>query len=370
MYGDVMSLIQTVLIYLILSTAAFATNERLFFSIIGTHGNKPSSFYSLDGGNEWKYSSEPPNYGELESIVCSNTGKSCIALGIDHPPAYKRIAVGFYSRDGGKSWKASQDFPDTESLLDINSLACDAAALHCIALANAFDTNLIVAFTTSNGGETWNKILTPPANIANALINSVACDKSGTHCEAIGNSEYSAFTYSSDDGGKNWMLSNEFTGSYEKQIHLNKLAAGEKDAFVVIGSLKNKYEENPIGFISTDGGKHWKISQIQTSPDKYKAHTLLTDISCSTDNRCVAVGEDYSNSSISYISNDGGETWRFSKKFPPSSLPDSGLISVKCSNDMKRCVSISLYQVYYSIDGGDTWELSYYLPNFNPNAVG
>ena len=277
-------------------------------------------------------------FSTLNRTSCDLTGLLCTAAGTYRRGVTSSTTVSngiaplsYTSTNGGQSWVLSTSYlplpadglTGANAISTINYLLCDATGLHCTA-TGYYTKGLSPSYTVSNGtaplsytsanaGRTWAFVNMPlPADAltgaqAVSRVSSTTCDPTGQNCSAVGfytrgvAAGYTVLNgsaplgYTSANGGQTWALSNQ--GS----------------------SL-------PL--------------PANAALDSTSLNTQLTSVYCGlTGLQCVAVGiynyllsKNYDDLPLSYASTDGGKTWGLSDTLPlasdSDSIPDSGLLGV------------------------------------------
>lgn len=111
---------------------------------------------------------------------------------------------------------------------------------------------------------------------------------------------------------------------------------------------------------TTSRGASWKLEAEASGP-------ALTDVSCPTTSRCMAVGDSPGHSGAILTSVNGGSSWHTA----PFPQPSSDLYSVSCGNS-EHCVAVGVEGTYphfrVVIDETANWASSW-NPEDTPKSV-
>jgi hypothetical protein len=127
------------------------------------------------------------------------------------------------STDGGESWTQSPMLPappsNTSVNAHLNGVSCSSTGLQCVAVgfsATAIET-FFVTYTSTDGGMNWvlSTTLPPAQGAGNNQLNGVFCDGTGLQCVTVGmfdnGGSPSGAIFVSNDGGVNWALPTTYT---------------------------------------------------------------------------------------------------------------------------------------------------------------
>ena len=329
----------------------------------------PLSDTSLNNGVTWTASTTPPPIGSgsggLNGVACSNGGDICTAVGTDGNNSYP---ISYTSTDGGVTWIASVTQPPVavsgrSFLIDV---ACSRVGTVCAAIG--IDTNNDTPYSciSSDGGINWALSTTqPPTNASGqGFLLGIACSSNGLVCTTVGtDGDLIPISYTSSDGGVTWLASitqPPVNGSGGGQLY-GVACSNNGLSCTAVGNDGNGL---PLSYISSDGGVTWMASTTQP-PVNSSGQGYLYGVACATNGMmCTAVGSELYGAPISYISSDGGVTWRASTTPPPVNGSASGFLArVVCSANGLTCTAVGYdgNQVplsYTTLDGGDTWVAS------------
>ncbi|MDF1646926.1 MAG: hypothetical protein P1U61_08125 [Legionellaceae bacterium] len=172
------------------------------------------------------YSTQPT----LNSVVCDNTGKTCIAAGFffagGNFPDGKSPGLIAKTTDTGASWDTQIiDVPDVSvsgtsaQILTLYGVSCSASMQQCVAAGflSYFGSNVAripVTYTSSDTGSTWilsDPLPTPPDRSYITQLQSVSCDATGMRCTTVGSTSdnssekpQDSIIYTTTDGGIDW----------------------------------------------------------------------------------------------------------------------------------------------------------------------
>lgn len=326
--------------------------------------------YDTLGGNVWRLlisaTSLPTAYDSMGMLVSS----SCANSGSGNPDSYC-VAVGSYTAgtsgvDGTiplayRTTRAGLtngyviEYPiTTEELSDFNSghfasVSCNAAT--CVAAGGYYANNpppqngitfSPLAATSSDAGQTWSYTMdsTTPSNPTDYL-------------------------YSNGFNNVNCSLNQQGTGS-ETCIAVGSYTTVSSSPFIA-----------PLIAVSVDAGLTWNYNLDSSTagfPTAQAYSGVFNSVSCSgiSSLNCVAVGSYQTSESFSSKkllmanSSDGGNTWTYVMRTPPSGIPTSFYSSVSCGAITPTCMAVgtgydpqqnTLGLIDLSTDGGQTWTL-------------
>ncbi len=240
---------------------------------------------------------------------------------------------------------------DSMTASTMHGIACPSATV-CYASAAQ---GIIVG--TTNGGRTWNSLLSG----VDAGVWAISCPSAG---RCIAGSESSFHILLTRDGGRTWDLAyqppltsndqfdSDGTNNYYFRGMYGATCATASTCFIVgtIGHI----------FRTADGGAHWSIQAGEygqaTQASGTSRQSIMSDVSCLSASVCYAVGF-ICNCSVPYhvltagaiaVSTDGGRSWR-------SRTVANVIQSVNCL-DVRTCVAVGLNGVILrTTDGGRTW---------------
>ncbi|MGH9169931.1 MAG: hypothetical protein ACRD0Z_03545 [Acidimicrobiales bacterium] len=262
----------------------------------------------------------------FSQIACP-TADDCLVLGVD---AFSSEPVEWGTTNGGVSWHESTgSWPDdgewgdgsrtdpTVPDLDLSNLACSDPQ-HCVALMQSNGVGAAYAFSTTNGGASWQAGTQLGTNAlvceadgwcaggqgfvsSNAGasfrplvgpvggLNDVACTGSAFCLALGGNVELSPLiSLTTADGGKSWALGGSGTGGVGPALSCG--APGSCDAGL---------------FYTADGGVVWQQALLPS-------WLVVRAVSCTTSS-CLLVGDDTRGKASAYSiwrSRSGGRSWQ------------------------------------------------------------
>ncbi|MCA3214769.1 MAG: hypothetical protein ING39_05035, partial [Burkholderiales bacterium] len=265
--------------------------------------------------NGWCYRSPTPQGGDLTGLVLPDSNLS---------PDAPVVAVGYgtvlESNDFGANWTLR--FPTPR--LDFRSLARrpDASLLVAPVAANTAQAVSGGLYASSNGGATWNTVLSVTAP---NTVNDIAFADNSVGV-AVGTG-----IWRSTDGGVSWAQVS--TAAYMPPETLLRVTARGSTVLAVgeVGSILR----------STDGGASWN----RVRPGVYGER--LVDVSLNGNGRAVAVAE---NTTKIWVSTDGGASWVERSTLP---FPNARAGAIDLNN---RIVVLSgLTLTFISDDLGLSW---------------
>lgn len=275
------------------------------------------TYTTQDGGLSWSkplvLPLPPSVYNQkgfvMARITCDDSGVSC------------KIAGGFYgdevapllytTKDAGHQWKLITSLQEPDGTLahftQLNSIACDANGVFCMAVGSAYTQDLIWGFiysikpliyTTEDSGESWNSPITLSVDDADAelynFLLDVACSETDRRCSVFGanfdsdSQTAKYFSVMTNNGGLNWEKQRVVTlSSSGSQIYSLDCDAKVMSCSIVGFSRAGSGVYKPVIYNTSNGGENW----TRDTQFKFPQFSALSDIFCSkVDGRCVAVG--------------------------------------------------------------------------------
>jgi photosystem II stability/assembly factor-like uncharacterized protein len=326
-------------------------------------GNAVGLFSSSDRGKVWagpSGSAFPGNADESPFAVACTTARSCsvstVFVGSGEPPRYPLISS---TSNGGRSWHGSSVANGGSA--GGGAIAC-ANPSDCWVLGTDFSP--VEVFSTVDAGAMWSghTFAAPSATPSSRSVgvdgpgNSISCPTT-SDCAALGLDAVGITR--TTDGGRTWIPATVVapTGTFVDGIDCPVAST----CWAVGGSGTILTPEPAAVLLSTDGGARWKSQPVPVGVE------ALTDISCATARRCVAVGvADFGSSEPSGVeivsTDDGGATWL--TRPVPSGI--GSLVAISCPN-ASLCVAVGSATTpsfaveasgtaIISTDGGVSWE--------------
>lgn len=362
---------------------------------------------------------------KLLDLSCSATHMQCAAIGIKYE-GYNHFPISYTSNDNGQSWiRKKMPLPiDLDGKVALAGVKCDEHGMQCVVVGSYVDSKLynsnLISYKSTDGGNNWELFAKFPSSSTFNHLASVACNYIDSNCIAVGTQTITAPTYTiqplsyvSSSGGLNWEVSENLpmpdAQGYDIQAYpYNSFCSKDGLHCIIVGAAfythheKNKRgkdvvvsEQNPIGYISNDGGRKWELSSPFPLPKDAihnKADTYILDVkhyptkvTCDdTGARCITVGiysayeSGIKHLPLAYASNDGGRSWNVSGPF---NLPKGwewdygqGFSDVACDSTGGKCVVIGAIREtkinsrekpvnFLTTDGGLHWAIYQNFPN-------
>ena len=293
----------------------------------------PLSYTSNDGGNDWTISSPMPlPAGAISTIIykaaCDSTKTMCTTVGQFYNGSHDS-PISYTSSNGGGSWALSSSLPAIPGgAVDayLYDVSCNTSGGNCIAVGSYYTGTIFlpIAYKSSNGGNTWvtNVAFSTPGGSTFTSLQSIACSSTGSMCTAVGyynnGTNNLPIAYTSSNGGNSWVISSAFPpapGGASQNHYLNSVACNSAgNQCSAVGYYSNGTNYFPLSYTSTNGGSAWSLSTTLPPTPVGATYTLLNGITChSTGGSCIAVGY-YTAGSTSYpliyMSSNGGVTWK------------------------------------------------------------
>jgi len=315
--------------------------------VMGTLFDKAKGkiFKTEDGGNNWRCVWEGDNLVRFILFNPSNPQILYASTGIWDREAYNDEGVGVLkSTDGGETWvQINNGIPNSGGNRFVGFLEMhpqNPDILFAAAGNNAKGDGGI--FRTTNGGESWTKVLSA-SNGASGSFTVVVISPSNPRIIYAATSF--AF-YRSDDGGDTWQM---FLKTEEGYWGPPRVRPGcPISAVVDPDDPYTLFANNYVGgnFKSTDGAATW----VDASKGYSGAH--LHDITIAADNPDIVYTIGRSGPFKSY---DGGQTWA-GIALPPASSPEWYAIALNPENRQEVLMADEFRRmIFKSQDAGNTW---------------
>lgn len=331
--------------------------------------HNPFEYYvAVASGHIWKTTNNGTtftpifdNYG-VYSIGClaiDNKNPNVVWAGTGENNSQRALGYGngvYKSTDAGKTWK-NVGLEDSRQVGKILIDPRDSDVIFVAAEGSVWgpggDRGI---YQSTNGGETWNKILEISENTGvydiefhptNPDIMYASAHQRRRHAYTkINGGPESAF-YKSTNGGADWKkISSGLPGGHLGRIGLAVSPANDNLVYAIVEAQKDKG-----GFYrSTDLGESWERMSDYTSSGQY-----YTEIFCDP----MDENKIYSMDTWSKVSEDGGKTWtKLSTK--KRHVDDHALwINPKATNHIRIGGDGGVYDSY---DAGNTWQFVGNLP--------
>jgi photosystem II stability/assembly factor-like uncharacterized protein len=256
-------------------------------------------YKSVDAGKTWAHVGLPDSsqIGRI-SIHPTNPDVAYVAA-VGHPYGPNAERGVFRTRDGGRNWQKVLFVNDKTGAADITMDPSDPQVLYATTwqvLRTPWDITSTGPggglYKSSDGGETWNKLLTglPTENLGKigVTVSPVNPQRVWATVEA----DEKGGVYRSDDGGRTWQLLNDGFNMTSRQYYYGHIFADPLDANTVYTFCAKYF------YKSTDGGKTY--TEVQTPHSDY--HDLWID---PKDHLRMVNGSD-GGAAITF---NGGRTW-------------------------------------------------------------
>lgn len=329
------------------SNIVFAGAE-ISTGILGKEFDKTKGkiYKTEDGGENWRTVWEGNNLARFVLFDPNNPEVLYASTGIFDREAYNDEGVGILkSIDGGDTWfQINNGIPNSEGNRFVGFLEMHPTESQILFAASGNNARGIGGvFRTTNGGESWEKVL------SGDVFTIVTISPSNATVVYAGSAD--GF-YRSDDGGTNWQKFSKPEGGYGPP----GIRAGFPISAVV--DPDNSYTvfaNNYMGgnFKSTDGGRSWvNSSKGYTGAD-------LHDITVDLYNPAIVYTIGRSGPFRSY---NGGEDWD-GIRFSISCSGEWYAISLNPANPNEVLMSSEFDgTIYKSIDSGNSWKTVFQHP--------
>ena len=296
---------------------AYASGRIADFAV---NPENPSEFYvGVASGNIWKtvnngitFTPIFDNYGSysIGSLAMDPNNSSVIWAGTGENNHQRALGYGdgiYKTIDGGKSWK-NMGLKESRHIGMIAIDPTNTDIVYVAAEGSAWgaggDRGL---YKTTNGGETWNRILYISENTGvnnvildprNAKVIYVTTEQRRRHVHTkIGGGPESG-VQKSEDGGKTWRkIESGLPGVHKGGMGIAISPVNPDYLYLIIEAAEDK-----SGFYrSTNRGESWERMSDHASSGQY-----YNEIYCDP----VDVNKVYSVETFSHVTEDGGKTWQ------------------------------------------------------------
>ncbi len=272
-------------------------------------------------------------YGEVTAVSCP-TSTACLAVGTaDRPHSVGLLA----QRWDGSNWTTlSTPNPTGAISSQFTGVACTSTT-SCIAVGQ-YNTLATVTETLAMrwDGKRWSILPSPNApGSAVSVLAGVAC-ASATSCFAVGRS----YVTSSDStaeltlveqwNGTTWSIVTSPNQTFALNSSLTSVACSTAAACVAVGS----YDTQLVTSTLTEqwNGSTWSIV---ASPNPSGPESALSGVTCTSTSNCVAVGFGHG----TLIERWNGTTWAIVTSVNPTGATGASLTDVSCPS-ATRCVAV------------------------------
>ena len=287
---------------------------------------------STDGGKTWK----PSNQGILSRAGNSGDAIPIFCLTID-PNAPDTVWAGtqnmrgiYKSVDGGKTWAQKDHGVVEQNGITFRGFAVDPRNSKTVYAAAEIDSSVWagaqrtgrsfvlvkgVVYKTTDGGENWTAIWRgdnlaryiwiDPRDSNVLYVSTGIFDREAANSDAIRNIPGGVGVLKSKDGGRTWRVLNEANGL--KNLYVGSLFMHPTNPDILLAATGNGSWPNEQGtYLSTDGGETWKRVQPdrRSGPAGSGDQMNAVEFAPSNPNIAYSVGPGF------YRSEDGGRTWR------------------------------------------------------------
>ncbi len=343
----------------------YAAGEVSGWVFGGGEGVKGEVYRSDDDGAHWRLIWSGDNLARYVWVDPRDSNRIYVSTGIfDRPPANADPAQGVWggvgilrSKDGGQTWEVL-DQKNGLAGLSIPSLFMHptnpdiliaAVAAPPTAPPGAFTQSGV--YVTTNGGDTWQAVLTDP-EVGMDAVEIATANPNVWYAAGHQHGNAKGVTFwRSDDAGQTWTKSYVHTQARSSNFAID-IQVDPRDPYRV---FINNYGGG--NFLSEDGGQTWV--------DASKGYTGLIVGSLAVapwDARVVFVN--------GFRSNDGGDTWG------AAATPDTPIGATyrfgprPGSGGFPTIFSTSAELLYRSDDGGQTWQTYQVIDVVAEDALG
>lgn len=217
--------------------------------------------HTENGGESWKTDTLLHLGKALHFRAISVTSSAVFVLSIESP------ALLFKSGDQGRNWKLVYREDDAAAFYDAMQFWDDQNG---IAMGDPTD-GCISIITTSDGGETWQKL--PCSQLPAAVTGEAAFAASNSNIALYGDNAWivtggaKARVLHSPDKGAGWTVTQSPIKEGGQMTGIYSVAFWDDNRGIVFGGDWNEKEDNTQNkAITSDGGKTWQLISDGTGP--------------------------------------------------------------------------------------------------------
>ena len=252
-------------------------------AVTGVEG-KPMLFYmgttgggvwkTENGGSTWENISDGYFGGSIGAIEVSKSHPNIIYVGGGEVTVRGNVSPGtgmYKSVDGGRSWK-SIGLSDSRHIVRIRVHPTDPNIVYAAVLGDLFkDTEERGVYKSTNGGETWEKVLfaNSSAGAVDIILDPQNPDMIYASTWRVRRTPYDfssggegSALWKSNDGGKNWESLMENSGMPEGTIGIIGVTVSPVNPNRVWAIIEN--DKGGV-FRSDDGGDNWELTNSDRS---------------------------------------------------------------------------------------------------------
>jgi hypothetical protein len=252
---------------------------------VGIDDNYPSGFGQSWNGSEWK--AEPAlaySATSFRGISCPTTS-FCLGVGGQVEGGSTASGEAWYSFGG--SWSPEEQslpIPEGSTWSVLKGVSCTSETA-CTAVGSYVKEGNTRTLALRWNGSEWSVQTTPNPETGEAQLNSVSC-ASSTFCMATGWNEGEPFA--EHWNGSTWSIVSVPTPSPSVQTGLNSVSCTSSTNCTAVGSYTPSSGANAKTLIERWNGTSWSIVGSPNASGEYR--NMLTSVSCTSSNACIAVG--------------------------------------------------------------------------------
>jgi len=245
---------------------------------------------SVNGGTTFKSVFDLPDVQSIGAVAIDPSNSKIVWVGTGESWVRNSVSIGdgvYKSVDGGENWK-NAGLKDSEHIAKILIDPKDGNIVYACALGHLWDDNdERGVYKTSDGGQTWRKVLAGANGSTGCGMLSMAAQDPKTIYASMWDFRRQAWTFrsggpgsglfKSTDGGEHWteLTPANAKGLPEKPYGRIALAVAPSKPHVIYASIESK---NSALYRSSDGGQNWSrldASQFQVWRPFYFANLIV-----------------------------------------------------------------------------------------------
>lgn len=349
------------------SVACTATNVCTAAGDAENSSGVVATLVEVWNGTSWSVQPTPDVSGSpqnfLYGVSCSSAS-ACTAVG-----GYAQnsgLAAALSEEWNGTSWSIQATPEPTGAVAALfYGVACTPAGPCAAVGAYNGGSNVILTLADEWNGATWSLQTTPdPSGALTSSLAGVACPTTDS-CTAVGhsvNKKGVGVTLAEARNGSSWSIQVTPDVSGAQNTVLQGVACTAATACAAVGySVKDSGVATTVAQVWN--GSAWSVQKLPKIPSA--ENSVLAAVSCTTANRCTAVGQsaDSSGVAVPLAEEWDGSSWSVQVTPNPSGEVESMLNGVSCTS-AKACTAVGvsfnssgLESTLAEIWNGTTWSL-------------
>jgi hypothetical protein len=296
----------------------------------------------------WSLQSTPNATGaassSLSAVTCFS-GNSCLAIGAYF--AADGAQVPFSERWNGTAWThVPMPFPDGERQIDLPSMSC-MSSNWCMAVGSSWVPWLgLNALVEHWDGASWSIVSAPvPTNNVGSALTGVSCSATNA-CMAVGwyQTDWAPVPLAERWDGAAWSLVSTPNPSNLAGIVISDVSCTAVNLCMAVGLKSAVGGDTPTLAARWDGAT-WTILPTP-APAGAAAGSELDRVVCSSPTSCMAIGQFWSapapHPGLSFAERWDGATWTLQPTLNPPGTDEAPLNGLSCASP-SDCTAVGFY---------------------------